>query len=100
MLSEDRFGNGLWEGTVNETFTSALVSDWTFEELRQLRLKCNGEQTDYLIPTFEEALQVCKGRTTIRLDKYGVWDWDEDVYPLIKKVGAIPWAVLIYKLLC
>lgn len=77
--------------------TSEKLSDWSFDELRQLRLKMNdGTQTDYLIPTFEEALTVCKERTTIRLDKPDVWDWDTDVYPLVQKTGAWQACILNY----
>lgn len=47
-----------------------------------------GDDHEYLIPTLEEALQVCKERTTIRLDKFNEWDWDTDIYPLIQKTGA------------
>ncbi|MBQ8398198.1 MAG: glycerophosphodiester phosphodiesterase family protein [Clostridia bacterium] len=77
--------------------TSNKLSDWSFDELRQLRLKMNdGTKTDYLIPTFEEALIVCNGRTTIRLDKPDVWDWDRDVYPLVQKTGAWQACILNY----
>lgn len=62
---------------------------WTFEQLRELRLTASiGDDHEYLIPTLEEALQVCKERTTIRLDKFNEWDWDTDIYPLIQKTGA------------
>lgn len=76
--------------------SSNKVEDWTFEQLRQLRLAKNGRITEYLIPTFEEALTVCKGRTTIRLDKHEVWDWDTDVYPLIKKTEAWDTCIINY----
>ena len=76
--------------------SSNKVEDWTFEQLRQLRLAYKGRITDYLIPTFEEALTVCRGRTTIRLDKHDVWDWDTDVYPLIKKTEAWDTCIINY----
>ena len=58
-------------------------------ELRELRLNASiGDDYEYLIPTLEEVLQVCKERTTIRLDKFSMWDWDTDIYPLIQKTGA------------
>lgn len=69
--------------------TSNNLADWTLDELRQLCLKTNaGVQTDYLIPTMEEVLTVCKGRIWIRLDKLNVFDWDRDIQPLIEKTGA------------
>ena len=77
--------------------TSDKVSDWSFDELRQLRLRMNdGKQTEYLVPTFEEALMICRGRTTIRLDKTDVWNWDRDIYPLVKKTEAWQTCILNY----
>ena len=77
--------------------TSGNLSDWSFDELRQLRLTMNdGTQTDYLIPTFEEALRICNGRITIRLDKHGVWDWDRDIYALVQKTEAWQTCILNY----
>ena len=76
---------------------SDKIYDWSFDELRQLRLRMNdGKQTEYLIPTFEEALRICEGRTTIRLDKPDVWDWDRDIYPLLRKTGAWQACILNY----
>ena len=76
--------------------TSNKISDWSLEELRQLRVRTSSNQQsgEYLIPTFEEALQVCVGRTTIRLDKLGEWEWEEDVYPLVKKYNAYETCVI------
>ena len=69
--------------------TSDKICDWTFEQIRQLRLLTkSGAQSDYLIPTLKEALQVCNERTTLRLDKAEEWDWDTDIYPLVKETGA------------
>ena len=78
---------------------SRYLSDWTYEELGQLRLNnYNGQDTDYKIPTLKEALQVCNGRTTIRLDKPDCWDWDADVYPLIQETGAWQTCILDWNL--
>ncbi len=69
--------------------SSNNLTDWTLEEVRQLRLKTNdGVQTDYLIPTLEEVLTVCKGHIWARLDKLNVFDWDSEITPLIEKTGA------------
>lgn len=74
---------------------SAELSDWTYKELLQLRLldTKTKEPTDYIIPTFRDVLQVCKGRTFLYLDKGGVWDWNRDVYPLIRETKA--WQVCL-----
>ena len=75
--------------------TSNQIGGWTLEELRQLRLvEIDGTETDYLIPTLEEVLQVCNQRTTLRLDKLDYWDWDADVYPLVQKTGAYDTCIL------
>ncbi|MBE5786586.1 MAG: glycerophosphodiester phosphodiesterase family protein [Clostridiales bacterium] len=74
--------------------TSANIEDWTYEELKQLRLKnWRGKVTEYQIATLEEAIIVCKGRIMFRLDKAYAWNWDRDVYPLIKKHQA--WQVVM-----
>lgn len=74
--------------------SSDAVSDWTYEQLCQLRLLTyDGKVTDYQIPTFEEALLVCKGRSFLRLDKIGRAYWDSHIYPLIQKTEA--WSTCI-----
>ena len=65
-----------------------LVSDWTLEQLRQLRLLRGNRLTNYVIPTLEEAIMVCKGRCFITLDKQDRFSWTEDVYPLVQKHEA------------
>lgn len=44
------------------------VSDYTFNELRELRLKHNGQVTGELIPSFEEVLQLVKGKIMLDVD--------------------------------
>ena len=68
---------------------SQKVGDWTLAELQQLNLVMeDGSETDYIIPTFEEVLSVCKGRTKLVLDKTDDWAWKQDVHPLIEKYEA------------
>lgn len=45
-----------------------LVSDFTFEEIRKLRLKHLDQITNEQIPTLEEAFQLAKGKVLIDLD--------------------------------
>lgn len=48
---------------------SSVVSDWTYEELRELSLKdVHGNVTSYKIPTLYEALLLCDGRVFIQVD--------------------------------
>lgn len=44
------------------------VADLTFEEIRKLRLKFNGQLTDEQVPTLEEALNLAKGKILVDLD--------------------------------
>lgn len=70
------------------------VCDWTYEQLLELRLLegdgQNGQapKTEYLIPTMEEVLTVCKGRIMVILDKIDRFSWQDDMYPLVKKLEA------------
>ena len=68
---------------------SNKVKDWTLEQLRQLRLKMpNGTVTNYVIPTLEECIMVCKDRCFITLDKSVRFVWQLDILPLMKKHQA------------
>lgn len=52
---------------------SGKVSDYTWEELKKLRLKdLNGTITNYSIPSLEEALVWAKGKTILNFDKKNV----------------------------
>lgn len=44
------------------------VSDYTVDELRKLRLLHNGKETEELIPTFDEVLQLTKGKIMLDVD--------------------------------
>jgi glycerophosphoryl diester phosphodiesterase len=57
------------DGTINRTTTgTGKPSDFTLEELRQFRLVHQGETTDELIPTFEEALMLVKNKVLVDID--------------------------------
>ncbi|MBO9631812.1 MAG: glycerophosphodiester phosphodiesterase family protein, partial [Chitinophagaceae bacterium] len=47
------------------------VKDFTFEEIRKLRLKHNGAITEEIVPTLEEALTLAKGKIMVDLDIKG-----------------------------
>ena len=68
--------------------SSDVVTDWTLEELRQLRLVKGSTVTSYVIPTLEDVIKVAKNRVFINLDKWIRYDWDADILPLIQKTGA------------
>lgn len=73
---------------------SGKVSDHTWEELRQLRLKdTEGNITDYRIPTLDEALSWAKGKTILILDKKSVpFDLTEKK---IREHKAEAWAMVM-----
>jgi len=78
---------------------SDLIVDWTFEELRKLRLlKEDGsdEVTNYIIPSFEEIVMLAKDRCFITLDKSHRFDWDRDMVPLMEKHNAYRTVMLPY----
>lgn len=71
------------------------VSDWTFEQLRLLRLVRelpNGgkEVTNYVIPTYEDVVMVCADKIFVYMDikDRETFDWEQDAYPIVKKYNA------------
>jgi glycerophosphoryl diester phosphodiesterase len=55
--------------TVNRTTNGAgRVDSLTFDQIRKLRLKFNGQMTNEQVPTLEEALAVAKGKILVDLD--------------------------------
>lgn len=57
------------DGSVDRTTNgTGKVSDLTFEEVRKLRLKFNGQLTEEQVPTLEEALILAKGKILVDLD--------------------------------
>ena len=72
------------------------ATDWTLEELRQLRLTRKGTVTDYVIPTLEEVITVAKGRVFVTLDKFSRFDWETDIVPILDKTGAYETVLIPY----
>lgn len=73
--------------------TSMQISEWTFEQLRQLSLKegtggDSAKLTTYKIPTLDEVMKVCSERIMVRLDKLDQWSYVDDIWPLIVKYKA------------
>lgn len=57
------------DGTIDRTTTgSGKPSDYTLKELKEFRLKHEGEITDYQIPTFDEALKLIKNNIMVDID--------------------------------
>ena len=57
------------DGKVDRTTNgTGRVDSLSFAEIRKLRLKHNGQLTNELVPTFEEALQLTRNRILVDLD--------------------------------
>ena len=73
---------------------SLNVSDWTYAQIKQLCVRQDGEDTNFIIPTLDEVIKVCKGKVKLWLDKPEEWNWDDHIYPLVKKHAAWDTCVL------
>ena len=68
-------------------------SDYTLEEIRKFRLKNGlGRVTFHTIPTLEEALELCKGKILINIDKG--YDYFKEAYALMVKTGTVDQVVI------
>lgn len=73
--------------------TSSKVSDWTFEQIRCLKLKegrggDSAKLTEYIVPSFEEALKVCNDRVFMMVDKIAdISDMRTIILPTAEKLG-------------
>lgn len=81
------------DGTINRTTTgTGKPSDFTLEELRQFRLIHQGETTDEVIPTFEEALMLVKHKVLVDIDiKTDQLDPIIDVIKKLECEGQVFW---------
>lgn len=70
--------------------SSEYVKDWTYEQLRSLRLKTSGGSvTAYQIPTLYEAMAVMKDHCFIHVDnKTGKFAYSDDGFLLAQSLGC------------
>lgn len=67
--------------------------DYTFEEIRKLRLRNGlGRVTNELIPTFEEYLDIAKGKIILDVDKG--YDYFPEVIRLLREKGMVEQAII------
>lgn len=73
-LTKDNVIVLMHDATLDRTTTGkGKVSDYTWEQLKELRLKDHkGQVTPYRIPTLDEAIVWSKGKTILNLDKKDV----------------------------
>ncbi len=82
---------------------SDYLCDWTYEQLKVLRLKAGRKfrsdaVTDYQIPTLEEVLQVCEGKAFFIMDKMNpAQEWTQ-IYTCICKTGCYEAFAFAYKM--
>jgi glycerophosphoryl diester phosphodiesterase len=75
------------------TNAKGSVSDFTLEEIKQLRLKNGlGRVTDFQIPTLEEVMQAVKDKILVNIDKGDAYF--DDVYRILTKTGTIGQAII------
>ena len=66
---------------------SAAISDWTLEQIRQLRLlDTYGEVTPFVIPTLEEVLVACNNKIFVHLDK--TFSYQDDIFPIMEELST------------
>lgn len=69
--------------------SSDQIEDWTYEELRELRLLYDGKATDCIIPTMYEAALLFAGRSQIHFDcKVDGIDVNSDVFLLAEATDS------------
>lgn len=87
-MSKDSVLFIMHDGTVDRTTNGhGKVSDLTSDELRKLRLRAgHGIVTSHAIPTFEEVLNLCKGKILINVDKG--YEYFSEAYALMEKTGT------------
>lgn len=87
-MSKDSVLFLMHDNTVDRTTNGrGKVSDLTSDELKKLRLKSgHGITTNHSIPTFEEALLLCKGKILINVDKG--YDYFKKAYEIMEKTGT------------
>ena len=70
--------------------SSDKIEDWTYEQLRELRLLYNGNATDCIIPTMYEAALLFGGRAQIHFDckVADKLDVDSDIFLLAEATGS------------
>lgn len=69
------------------------AEDYTLAELKALRLKNGaGCKTRHQIPTFEEVMNLCKGKIMVNVDKG--YDYFKEAYTVLEKTGTTDQCVM------
>ena len=83
----------LHDETLDRTTTgSGKVSNYTLEEIRKLFLKdIDGKITNERVPTFEEVLDIAKGKILLQIDKWN--GLTNDILPVLKEKQCLQQAI-------
>lgn len=80
--------------TLNRTTTGkGKPEEYTLEEIKQFYLKGgHGQKTRHKIPTFEETMELCKGKIMVNIDKG--YEYFKDAYEILKKTGTVDQCIM------
>mgnify|MGYP000758551133 FL=1 len=80
--------------TIDRTMTGTGSPDeYTLAELKAMRLRNGaGIKTRHQIPTFEEVMNLCKGKIMVNVDKG--YDYFKDAYEVLKKTGTVDQCIM------
>ena len=75
--------------TIDRTTTGkGRPEDYTLAELKAFRLRGGaGHKTRHRIPTFEEVMELCKGKIMVNVDKG--YDYFKEAYAVLEKTGTV-----------
>ena len=75
--------------TIDRTTTGkGQPENYTLEELRQFRLKNGaGHKTRHVIPTFEEVMDLCRGKIMVNVDKG--YDYFKEASIILERTGTV-----------
>lgn len=84
----------LHDKTINRTMNGkGKPEDYTLSELRKLRLKTGaGYKTRHTIPTFEDLMNLCKGKIMVNVDKG--YDYFKEAYAIMQKTGTVDQCIM------
>lgn len=80
--------------TLNRTTTGkGKPEEYTLEEIKQFYLKGgHGQKTRHKIPTFEETMELCKGKIMVNIDKG--YEYFKDAYEILEKTGTVDQCIM------
>ncbi|WP_288241066.1 glycerophosphodiester phosphodiesterase family protein [uncultured Bacteroides sp.] len=80
--------------TIDRTTTGkGNPEDYTLEELHRFQMRNGaGHKTRHLVPTFEEVMELCKGKIMVNVDKG--YDYFKEAYTILEKTGTVEQCIM------